>query len=96
MQGNDFRRRANAVRSIPLETVLTRWGAERDHRDKWQWRTEHGPLSVTGAKFFNWHLHKGGGGAIDLVTGTARRVVAGGNRRPGGGRVARAASWFGP
>jgi len=63
----DFRRRADAVRSIPLETVLTHWGAQRDRRDRNQWRTERGPLSVTSAKFFNWHLERGGGGAIDLV-----------------------------
>ena len=64
---HDFRRQADAVRSIPLETVLTHWGAERDRRDRTQWRTERGPLSVTGAKFFNWHRNEGGGGAIDLV-----------------------------
>lgn len=63
----DFRRRADAVRAIGLELVLTRWGAQPDHRDKSQWRTQRGPLSVTGAKFFNWHLQQGGGGAIDLV-----------------------------
>ena len=67
MASNEFRRRADAVRSIPLETVLTRWGANRDPRDKSQWRTERGPLSVTGSQFFNWHLHEGSGGAIDLV-----------------------------
>jgi hypothetical protein len=67
MTRDDFRRQADAVRSIPLETVLTRWGAERDRRDRAQWRTELGPLSVTGAKFFNWHHNEGGGGAIDLV-----------------------------
>ena len=67
MTRDDFRRRADAVRLIPLETVLTHWGAERDGRDKSQWRTERGPLTVTGAKFFNWHLEEGGGGAIDLV-----------------------------
>jgi len=63
----DFRRRAEAVRSIPLEIVLTHWGVERDRHDRHQWRTERGPLSVTGAKFFNWHRREGGGGAIDLV-----------------------------
>ena len=63
----DFRRQADAVRAIPLETVLTQWGAERDRRDRAQWRTEQGPLTVTGAKFFNWHRNEGGGGAIDLV-----------------------------
>lgn len=63
----DFRRQADAVRSIPLPTVLTYWGAERDRRDRSQWRTGRGPLSVTGAQFFNWHRKEGGGGAIDLV-----------------------------
>jgi hypothetical protein len=63
----DFRRQADAVRAIPLETVLTHWGAQRDRRDRNQWRTDRGLLSVTGAKFFNWHLEEGGGGAIDLV-----------------------------
>jgi hypothetical protein len=55
------------VRAIPLEVVLTSWGAVRDRRDKSQWRTPRGPLSVTGTKFFNWHACHGGGGAIDLV-----------------------------
>ena len=64
---DDFRRRADAVRSIPLNIVLTRWGAVRDRRDRAQWRTEQGPLTVTGTRFFNWHCHQGGGGAIDLV-----------------------------
>ena len=64
---DDFRRQADAVRSIPLSIVLTQWGAQRDRRDRSQWRTQRGPLSVTGARFFNWHLHQGGGGAIDLV-----------------------------
>ena len=63
----NFRRQADAVRSIPLEIVLTHWGAKRDRRDRIQWRTERGPLSVRGAKFFNWHRNEGGGGAIDLV-----------------------------
>lgn len=64
---DDFRRRADAVRSIPLEIVLTRWGVKRDRHDKCRWCTDHGPLSITGAKFFNWHCRQGGGGAIDLV-----------------------------
>jgi len=64
---DDFRRQADAVRAIPLPAVLTYWGAERDQRDRSQWRTSRGPLSVTDAKFFNWHRNEGGGGAIDLV-----------------------------
>jgi hypothetical protein len=50
-----------------LETVLACWGAQRDRRDRSQWRTPRGPLTVTGLKFFNWHQEQGGGGAIDLV-----------------------------
>lgn len=67
MMGDDFRRRADAVRSIPLESVLTQWGAKRDRRDRSRWQTERGSLSITGSKFFNWHLNQGRGGAIDLV-----------------------------
>lgn len=67
MTRDDFRRQADVVRAIPLEVVLTFWGAVRDRRDKSRWRTPRGPLSVTGAKFFSWHDCHGGGGAIDLV-----------------------------
>ena len=67
MTRDDFRRRASELREIPLEVVLSTWGATRDLRDRQQWRTEHGPLTVTGPRFFNWHAHQGGGGAIDLV-----------------------------
>ena len=67
MTGDDFRHRADAVRSIPLEVVLARWGGERDQRDRSSWHTVRGPLSVTGSKFFNWQRETGGGGAIDLV-----------------------------
>jgi hypothetical protein len=67
MTRDDFRRQADLVRAIPLEVVLTSWDAVRDQQDKSRWHTERGPLSVTGAKFFNWHARHGGGGAIDLV-----------------------------
>jgi len=67
MTFRDFRRRADAVRSIPLEIVLARWGAQPDRHDKSRWQTERGPVSVTGSKFFNWQRRKGSGGAIDLV-----------------------------
>jgi len=50
-----------------LEIVLTLRGAQRDRYDRAKWHTERGPLSVTGAKFMNWHQNRGGGGAIDLV-----------------------------
>ncbi len=67
MTRDDFRRRADLVREIPLEVVLRSWDAVPDQRDKSRWRTGRGPLSVTGTKFFNWHASQGGGGAIDLV-----------------------------
>jgi hypothetical protein len=67
MNFDDFRRRADVVRSLPLETVLRARGAVRDRRDRRKWHTEQGPLSVTGPKFTNWHRGQGGGGAIDLV-----------------------------
>jgi hypothetical protein len=63
----DFRRRADAVRTVPLESVLLARGAARDGRDRHKWHSERGPLSVTGPKFMNWHTGHGGGGAIDLV-----------------------------
>jgi len=67
MNFDDFRRRAAAVRDIPLEMVLTLRGAVRDRHDRSKWDTERGPLSVTGPKFRNWQQEQGGGGAIDLV-----------------------------
>jgi len=67
MSFGDFRRRADRVRNIPLETVLRFRGAEQDRRDKAKWHTEQGTLSVTEPKFTNWQQSHGGGGAIDLV-----------------------------
>lgn len=67
MNFDDFRRRADRVRAVPLETVLTLRGATRDRHDRAKWHTEQGPLSVTGPRFTNWHQSRGGGGAIDLV-----------------------------
>lgn len=67
MSRRDFRERAVAVRGIPLETVLLAQGAIRDPRDRSKWHTERGSLSITAEKFFDWHLGRGGGGAIDLV-----------------------------
>ena len=58
---------AQHLRAIPLETVLPLCGAQRDRYDKRKWHTSAGALSVTGAKFMNWHDGVGGGGAIDLV-----------------------------
>jgi hypothetical protein len=55
------------LRSIALETIVKRFGAIRDPKDKNKWLTHHGPVSITGLKFFNWKHNRGGGGAIDLV-----------------------------
>lgn len=80
MNFEDFRRRADAVREVSLEDVLLYRGAVRDPRDKSKWRTERGPVTVTGAKFSCWHSGHGGGGAIDLVMHladvTVRQAVA--------------------
>lgn len=58
---------ASVVRELPLEDVLLWRGAERDRRDRHQWETERGRVSITGVKFMNWHCGEGGGGAIDLA-----------------------------
>lgn len=55
------------LRALPLEQVLPLCGAQRDRLDRRKWHTPAGTLSVTGAKFMNWTLGTGGGGAIDLV-----------------------------
>jgi Toprim-like/Protein of unknown function (DUF3991) len=62
-----WRQRAQRLREVPLTAVLRLSGAERDRFDPHKWHTSEGALSVTGAKFINWHLGRGGGGAIDLV-----------------------------
>ena len=67
MNRDDLRRRAAAVRQLPLESVLVVRGAVRDERDRSKWHTEQGPLSVNGPKFINWRRGVGGGGAIDLL-----------------------------
>ncbi len=64
---DDFRRRAAAVRDLPLVAVLIARGAVRDRHDRGKWHSEQGPLTITGAKFMNWSQDRGGGGAIDLV-----------------------------
>lgn len=64
---SDPRQRANRLRAIPLEQILTQSGARPDPHDPCKWHTDRGVLSVRGPKFFNWHRGIGGGGAIDLV-----------------------------
>ena len=66
-RSGDWRRRADAVRDLPLQTILLERGAKQDPRDKAKWHTERGSLSLTESKFTNWCMQIGGGGAIDLV-----------------------------
>jgi hypothetical protein len=61
------REQAQRLRAIPLESVLSLCGARPDRDDKRKWHTAAGVLSVSGAKFMNWNLGVGGGGAIDLA-----------------------------
>jgi hypothetical protein len=62
-----IRERADRLRGAPLEEVLRAFGATPDPHDRARWHTPKGPLSLTPPKFMNWHLGRGGGGAIDLV-----------------------------
>jgi len=62
-----WQERADRMRTVPLTAVLRFSGAEPDRGDPHKWHTAQGTLSVTGTKFMNWHLGRGGGGAIDLV-----------------------------
>ncbi len=55
------------LRAVSLTEVLTRLGATKDRRDRARWKTDRSHLSVNGTRFFDWHAHAGGGGAIDLV-----------------------------
>ena len=63
----NWRARADRLRPLPLPVVLSALDAVRDPGDPAKWRTVRGILSVSGAKFMNWNLNRGGGGAIDLV-----------------------------
>jgi Protein of unknown function (DUF3991)/Toprim-like len=58
---------AQRLRALSLERVLPLCGGWLDRNDRRKWHTPAGTLSVTGAKFMNWTLGAGGGGAIDLV-----------------------------
>ena len=55
------------LRNISLDAVLEAVGAVRDPKDRNNWRTSAGRLTLTGQKFFNHDAKRGGGGAFDLV-----------------------------
>lgn len=63
----NWRARADRLRTLPLSAVLVALAATPDPHDAAKWRTPRGVLSLSGAKFINWNLDLGGGGAIDLV-----------------------------
>lgn len=63
----DWRARAQRLRTLPLPVVLEELGATPDPHDPAKWHTLQGVLSVNGLKFMNWNQGVGGGGAIDLV-----------------------------
>lgn len=62
-----LRATATVARDMPLEGVLERLGCERDPKDRKNWRTPVGRVTVDGSKFFAHDVGKGGGGAIDLT-----------------------------
>jgi len=55
------------VREIGLVAVLERLGCTQTAKDKNNWTTPVGRVTVEGEKFFCHDTSKGGGGAIDLV-----------------------------
>ena len=55
------------LRNLPLEEVLFSLGASPDPRDRHNWKTAQGRITVTGPKFYNHDVAFGGGGAIDLI-----------------------------
>lgn len=62
-----MREEAALARDLPIEPVLEKLGATRSKKDRNNWETSVGRLSIQGTKFFNHDQDFGGGGAIDLV-----------------------------
>jgi len=62
-----LRENANRVRDIPLSAVFDQLDCKPDRRDKKNWDTPAGRISVDGQKWYNHDLAKGGYGSIDLV-----------------------------
>ena len=55
-----LRATATVARDMPLEGVLERLGCERDPKDRKNWRTPAGRVTVDGSKFFAHDVGKGG------------------------------------
>jgi len=64
---SQMREQAARVRDIPLDHIFTMFDSKPDKRDKKNYETCAGRISVDGAKFFNHDANIGGGGAIDLT-----------------------------
>lgn len=62
-----LRETATSVRSLPVTQVLEQRGYKPSAKDRHNFDTDVGRITVTGQKFFNHDQAKGGGGAIDLV-----------------------------
>lgn len=64
----DLRENAQLMRQIPLKDVLENFGCKKCDKDKNNYDTQVGRITVKGeSKFYNQDLERGGGGAIDLV-----------------------------
>ncbi len=63
----EMRETSIQLREIPLERVLERLECVKDKKDKKNWKTPAGRITVTDNKFYAHDLAKGGIGAIDLV-----------------------------
>jgi len=63
----ELKARATLAREMPLERVLERLECLPEPKDRKNWRTPIGRMTVEGSKFFAHDVGKGGGGAIDLV-----------------------------
>lgn len=80
------------IRALPLETVLTRFGAQRDPKDpRRNWRFGASRITVTGEKFHGHTRAQGGGGAIDL----ALHLLGYGLPQPPPSAFREAATWLG-
>ena len=63
----ELKENAQLMRQIPLPDVLENFGCKPCDKDRNNYDTQVGRISIKGAKFYNHDLERGGGGAIDLV-----------------------------
>lgn len=63
----EMRKTSIQLREIPLKSILERLSCIKDVKDKNNWRTPAGRMTITDNKFYAHDLGKGGAGAIDLV-----------------------------